>query len=127
VGGGEPAEIPLAFPVERGIFSYVPRESALLMRGARGSVYEDPSLDVGLPLWLVQVPAGTPRRLGNLTASSADASPDGRHLVLARGYRLLIASIDGHVGCGAARRETGRPTAVNPSFGEPCRSVASTS
>jgi Tol biopolymer transport system component len=95
VNGGEPVEIPLAFPVERGIFSYVPSESALLMRGARERVVEDASLDSGPPLWLVQVPAGTPRRIGNLTGSWADASPDGRQLVIARGSRLLVASIDG--------------------------------
>jgi hypothetical protein len=97
-GGGEPVEIPLPFPVERGVFSYVPSQSALLMRGARERVGEetDASRDAGPPVWLVEVPAGTPRRLGNLTASFADASPDGRQLVLARGYRLLVAPIDGH-------------------------------
>jgi len=96
VSGGEPVEIPLPFPVERRIFGYVPSESALLMRGSQDRVDEsDGSVDAGIPLWLVQVPAGTSRRLGNLVASFADASPDGRSLVLARGFRLLLASIDG--------------------------------
>jgi dipeptidyl aminopeptidase/acylaminoacyl peptidase len=95
VGGGEPVEIPLSFPAERRIFSYVPSESALLMGGAREGVLENASLDAGPPLWLVQVPAGTPRRLGNLTASFADVSPDGRQVVIARGHRLLVAPIDG--------------------------------
>jgi hypothetical protein len=96
ISGGEPVEIPLPFRVEREVFAYVPSASALLMRGASEVIDEDfTSVDAGAPLWLVPVPSGTPRRLGNLRAVHADASPDGRQLILTRGPRLLLASIDG--------------------------------
>jgi eukaryotic-like serine/threonine-protein kinase len=95
VNGGEPVEIPLPFPLRRRIFAYVPSESALLMVGSHQATDERVESAAAFPLWLVPVPSGTPRRLGNLRAFSADASPDGRQLVLARGLRLLLAPIDG--------------------------------
>jgi eukaryotic-like serine/threonine-protein kinase len=46
------------------------------------------------PLWEVPLPAGEPRRLGELGAYDADIFPDGR-VIVARGNVLAIASKDG--------------------------------
>ncbi len=48
--------------------------------------------------WLLPVPAGSPRRLGdlaNLEVSSAEYFPDGQHIVYARGPVIYIAEKDG--------------------------------
>jgi Tol biopolymer transport system component len=48
--------------------------------------------------WLLPVPAGSPRRLGdlaNLEISSAEYFPDGQHLVYASGPVIYIAEKDG--------------------------------
>ena len=84
---------------DRTILGYVPGESALLMLGATEAVSDD-APDYGVPLWLVPVPTGTPRRVPNLRARWGDLSPDGHTLVLVRGqsarnHRLYLAQIDG--------------------------------
>jgi Tol biopolymer transport system component len=98
--GGDPVQVPLPFGFYyRMILGYVPGESALLMLGATETVSDD-APDFGVPLWLVPVPAGTPRRIPNLRARWADLSRDGRTLALVRGqsgrnHRLYLAGIDG--------------------------------
>jgi eukaryotic-like serine/threonine-protein kinase len=51
------------------------------------------------PLWALPLPAGSPRRLGTTTSGfagySARWSPDGQHLVSARGTDLWVAGADG--------------------------------
>jgi Tol biopolymer transport system component/DNA-binding winged helix-turn-helix (wHTH) protein len=47
------------------------------------------------PLWMVPVPAGSPRRLGNLTAAGAAFSSDGKRLVFVAGKDLDLANADG--------------------------------
>jgi Tol biopolymer transport system component/DNA-binding winged helix-turn-helix (wHTH) protein len=46
------------------------------------------------PLWMVPVPAGSPRRLGNLIAAGAALSSDGKNLVFATGQDLYLANAD---------------------------------
>jgi hypothetical protein len=98
VNGGESAEIPLPFSHRVEIFDFLPRESALLM----GGTTELPSLNSGAdagdgaPVWLVPVPAGTPRRLG-LDARHAAASPDARRLALVQKDRIVVVGRDGSV------------------------------
>ena len=57
-------EIPRRFAAGARSTATSQSESALLMRGAREGVLEGSLLDTAPPLWLVQVPAGAPRRLG---------------------------------------------------------------
>jgi len=47
------------------------------------------------PLWMVPLPAGSPRRLGNLIAAGAALSSDGKNLVFASGHDLNLANADG--------------------------------
>jgi len=99
VSGGEPVAIPLPFAFFRRVQGYVPRESALLMLGASAAENDD-AADFGVPIWLVPVPAGAARRIGNLRASWAHLSGDGRMLVFTRGptfrdNRLFVARADG--------------------------------
>ncbi len=46
-------------------------------------------------LWEVPVPAGTPRRLGDIEASSAAWSPDGQTIAFTKGAELLLGASDG--------------------------------
>jgi Tol biopolymer transport system component len=90
--GGEPAEVPLPFPAIT-LFAYVAKESALLIGATDTSVSSQPM--EGMPLWLVLVPTGAPRRLGNLVGQSAALSPDGERLAVAQASRILVARRDG--------------------------------
>jgi serine/threonine protein kinase/Tol biopolymer transport system component len=47
------------------------------------------------PLWLVPLPAGSPRRLSNLTVSGAALSLSGKELVFTMGQDLYLAAGDG--------------------------------
>ena len=81
IAGGDPVRVSVPFRYGVGIYEYVPAESALLVSGTT----EPPSTrrwPPGLPLWLVPVPFGTPRRIPNLLAWGADLGPDGRTLAV---------------------------------------------
>ncbi len=47
------------------------------------------------PFWLLPLPAGSPRRLGDLTGRDANWSPDGRQLVFIKASDLYLANADG--------------------------------
>ena len=47
------------------------------------------------PLWAIPLPAGSPRRLGDLTAHDGAFSPDGRQILFANGDSLFLAKSDG--------------------------------
>jgi len=47
------------------------------------------------PLWLVPLPAGSPRRLGDLTAFGAHWSPDGKRLAFSQDQNVFLANGDG--------------------------------
>ena len=47
------------------------------------------------PFWLVPLPAGSPRRLGDLMGRDANWSPDGRQLVFIKASDLYLANADG--------------------------------
>jgi hypothetical protein len=110
VTGGESTEVPLPFRYGVHVLGYVLGESALLVRGSP----EPPSTrtdEVGLPLWLVPIPSGAPRRIPNLLARWADVAADGRSLALIQtGHagpqltsQLVLAQID-----GSSRKDLGR-------------------
>ena len=48
------------------------------------------------PLWITPLPAGSPRRLGNLAGHDAVWSPDGQRVVYAMGHELFVATSDGN-------------------------------
>ena len=47
------------------------------------------------PLWMVPLPAGSPRRLADVTAHDGTFSPDGRQVLFANGNSLFLAKSDG--------------------------------
>ena len=51
--------------------------------------------DKDTAFWILPLPAGSPRPLGNLVGRSARWSPDGRQLVFIRGSDLYLANADG--------------------------------
>ncbi|HSS95380.1 MAG TPA: hypothetical protein VLK33_00040, partial [Terriglobales bacterium] len=48
-----------------------------------------------LPVWVLPLPAGSPRPLGNILSSSASWSNDGKQLVFVKGEALYLANADG--------------------------------
>jgi tRNA A-37 threonylcarbamoyl transferase component Bud32 len=91
VAGGDPAPIRLPFAGSP-VFAYIRGRSALLKLGATepGDFTDD-----GMSLWLVPVPAGSPRRVGRLHAWAAGVSPDEKRLAFATKRALWLADIDG--------------------------------
>jgi len=47
------------------------------------------------PLWIVPLPAGAPRRFGNITGHDASWSPDGQKIAYAKGHELYSTSGNG--------------------------------
>jgi len=86
--GGETARIPLALE-EPVLYDISPTHSELLVGGgAFTSTFEQ-------PLWSLPLPAGSPRRVGDILAHGACWAPDGRHLVFVNGKDLFVAKPDG--------------------------------
>ncbi|HKW87226.1 MAG TPA: winged helix-turn-helix domain-containing protein [Candidatus Acidoferrales bacterium] len=48
-----------------------------------------------LPLWVMPLQGGPPRRLGNINSTSASWDPSGEHIVYASGQDLVIVDNDG--------------------------------
>jgi hypothetical protein len=100
--GGEPSEIevPVSFRRGFGVYGFLPGLSALLC-------LVTPERPGGWPVWLVPVPRGAPRRLGDLMANSAAVSADGQQILLVQYLerRLLLAKADG----SGARELIGTP------------------
>ncbi len=48
-----------------------------------------------VPLWLLPLPTGSPRRLGDIAAREGTWSPDGRQLLFIEGSDLYLANADG--------------------------------
>jgi serine/threonine protein kinase/Tol biopolymer transport system component len=65
-----------------------PDHSRLLVQSFVGTEAEG-------PLWIVPLPAGSPRRLADITGHDGAWSPDGRQLVYANGSDLFLAKSDG--------------------------------
>jgi DNA-binding winged helix-turn-helix (wHTH) protein len=84
--GGETARIPVSLK-EPLIYDLSPVRSEFLA-GGRGNSFEH-------PLWVLPLPAGPPRRVGNILALDACWSPDGNHLAFIKGNELFVASPDG--------------------------------
>jgi Tol biopolymer transport system component len=86
--GGETSQIPTPFPSIQ-IFDVAPNHSELLV----GSFVT--GTETELPLWLIPIPSGPPRRLGEVNAHDAGWFPDGRQIVYANGSSLYLVKSDG--------------------------------
>ncbi len=86
--GGEPARIPVPFAFPQ-VLDFSIARSELLVAGSMDNV-------ISRPLWSAPVPAGTPRRLGNLAAGDASWSPDGHQIAFTEGTRLYLANESGN-------------------------------
>ena len=86
--GGETSIIPTPFTNIQ-IHDVSPDRSQLLAQGFGGTEIED-------PFWTLPVPAGAPRRLGEIIGHGGAWSPDGRKVAFANGSDLFVAGSDGN-------------------------------
>jgi serine/threonine protein kinase/Tol biopolymer transport system component len=85
--GGEPVAVPSHLE-STGLSDISPNGSELLI-GELGT----PGTEG--PLYILPLPPGLPRRLGDIVAHDASWSPDGEQIVYARGNELYVAKRDG--------------------------------
>ena len=85
--GGESLQIPTPFR-NVALASISPDHSELLV----GDV-ESPLFDA--TAWVIPLPSGSPRRLGDIRASFASWSPDQKQLVFTRDSNIYLAAADG--------------------------------
>ena len=85
--GGDATEIPTPF---RNIFmnDISPDHSQLLLGAFEGTYSE-------APVWALPLPSGSPRRLGDITASWAGWSSDGTQVIYSKDSSLYLAKADG--------------------------------
>jgi serine/threonine protein kinase/Tol biopolymer transport system component len=97
VTGGEPVEIPVPFEYRKAVFGFATRESAIFMGGAEEAEAATSVSPDGVPLWMIPVASGAPRRIGNLHAIEAALSRDGEWIALRQWSRVLLARKDGTI------------------------------
>ncbi len=85
--GGETSEIPTPFG-SVGISDIAPDHSHLLAADITGTQAAEPG-------WILPLPSGPPRRLGEVFGHYADYSPDGQQIVFARDFDLYLANSEG--------------------------------
>jgi eukaryotic-like serine/threonine-protein kinase len=86
--GGESAPVPTSL-ASADVYDFFPGRSELLVKGiAEGSETE-------WPLWILPLPAGSLRPVGNILAHAATWSPDGQHIVYAWQSSLYVCNADG--------------------------------
>jgi serine/threonine protein kinase/Tol biopolymer transport system component len=91
--GGDVGIIPTPFP-NAAALAAAPERSELL---AISWDVSDTAMSANsaVPLWVIPVPAGSPRRVGDLRASDAAWSPDEQSFVFTKDHDLYIAKSDG--------------------------------
>jgi eukaryotic-like serine/threonine-protein kinase len=86
--GGDTAPVPTSLP-SADVYDFFPGRSELLVKGvAEGSETE-------WPIWILPLPAGSQRPVGNILAHAAAWVRDGQHIVYARGSSLYECNADG--------------------------------
>ncbi|MGO8786708.1 MAG: hypothetical protein ACLQVL_04905 [Terriglobia bacterium] len=86
ISGGELARVPMPSPFFQ-LFDVSPDGSNLL--GGEIATYTKG------PMWILPILGGSPRRVGNLVASSAASSPDGQRIAYAQERDIFVAQEDG--------------------------------
>ena len=90
--GGEISHIPTPF-ANNFLLGISPARSELLIDSFSGEgAFLAPN---AAPAWIVPVPAGSPRRVGDFTVSAATWSRDGQQLAYAQGRDIDLAKWDG--------------------------------
>ena len=84
--GGETARIPVS--LEEPLIYDLSAVRSEFLAGGGGNPFEH-------PLWVLPLPTGPPRRVGNILALDACWSPDGNHLAYVKGNEIFVASPDG--------------------------------
>lgn len=86
--GGETAPVPISL-ASADIYDFYSARPELLVKGvAEGSETE-------WPVWVLPLPAGSLRTVGNILAHAATWAPDGQHIVYARNSSLYECNADG--------------------------------
>jgi serine/threonine protein kinase/Tol biopolymer transport system component len=86
--GGETAPVSTSL-VSADIYDFNPSSSELLVKGvAEGS-------DTEWPVWVLTIPAGSLRPVGDVLAHAATWAPDGQRIVYARKSGLYTCNVDG--------------------------------
>jgi serine/threonine protein kinase/Tol biopolymer transport system component len=86
--GGETAPVPISL-ASADVYDFFPGRAELLVKGvAEGS-------DTEWPVWILPLPAGSLRPVGNILAHAATWAPDGQHIVYARNSSLYSCNVDG--------------------------------
>ena len=86
--GGETAPVPVSL-ASADVYDFFPGSSELLVKGkAEGSETE-------WPVWILPLPGGSLRRVGNILAHAAAWAPDGQRIVYASKSSLYICNADG--------------------------------
>jgi eukaryotic-like serine/threonine-protein kinase len=90
VGGGEVVRLPVTSGGARflNLFDISPDRSQLLIGASSEIGFEG-------PLWVVHLPDAAARRLGDLTASDATWSPDGKTITYTKTREVFVANADG--------------------------------
>ena len=88
--GGETSSLPEAPVGDPEVQDISPSHSELLV-----SSYMGFSQEFGWPLWLLPLPGGAPRRIGNISMSCAAWSPDGREIAYVTGRDLYRSQRNG--------------------------------
>jgi eukaryotic-like serine/threonine-protein kinase len=86
--GGESAPLAVPFP-SADIYDISPDRSALLISSEAGGTQTE------APLWQLPIPAGSPRRVGNVLAHAATWTPNGESIVYGSGSDLYLIRPDG--------------------------------
>ncbi|MFZ0590230.1 MAG: protein kinase, partial [Bryobacteraceae bacterium] len=89
--GGETALLPETPVGEPEVQDFSQKRSELLVSNYMGFEHE-----LGWPLWVLPVQVGAPRRIGNILATCAAWSPDGREIAYVRNRDLYRAKRDGN-------------------------------
>ena len=87
--GGDTSAIPVSFS-NFYLSDISPNDSVLLILDAPDEIANECR-----QAWLLPLPSGTPRRLGNITPGEAVWSVDGKQIAYAKGHDILLADANG--------------------------------
>jgi eukaryotic-like serine/threonine-protein kinase len=86
--GGETSSIPAPF-ADFGVSDLSPDHSQLMIANHQMATMNDQQQ------WILPLPSGSPRRLGQVVGHTAAWSPDGKHIAFAQGSNIFLADADG--------------------------------